>query len=200
MMPRLNLDLHDCLENAGLADSDDPMADGLVRIRIALDIAEGLAYIAGKNVVHCDVKPANVVSELNNHFCFFWERGPLHLLTAARGIVFVLFFLSQLLTSSLRATIADFGSARVVDRAAVGPGEATLECETVVNKGTPGYDGAGLPNGAAALAGLPPGPGSGGQTGGGARFFCFLMRKGLSHLGPIHGGGVPDSHRSCPLR
>ena len=64
LMPLMQSDLHDRLHgDTPGGGAPDPMTDGRVRLRIAIEAAEALAHVASKRVVHCDVKLANVVSK-----------------------------------------------------------------------------------------------------------------------------------------
>ena len=66
VMPLMRWELSERLNNAGCMEDGEPMTDGLVRIQILSDIAEALAFAASRGIIHCDVKPANVVRAFVN--------------------------------------------------------------------------------------------------------------------------------------
>ena len=64
MTPLMHCSLAFMLNSEVASPEGEAMADGLLRIRLAADLADALAFMASKRMVHCDVKPANVVSLL----------------------------------------------------------------------------------------------------------------------------------------
>ena len=159
IMPRVRWNLHEMITLAG---SDDfvMMTDGLVRIRLASDIASGLLHMAEKGVCHCDLKPANVVRLSRGRVHVRWRfqsPGPDCQVMYSFSNSLNDDLLSHPLTSpfqlvgeDLRALITDFGGSRVIRE---GPGVPPLtspdsfssgpstEAFTFHNIGSPGYAG-----------------------------------------------------------